>query len=40
MDYGKVDKFFVSYSNEGSADEIAVIALKNASDAARSRESH
>ena len=32
MDYGKVDKFFVSYSNEGSADEIAVIALKNASD--------
>ena len=32
MDYSKVDKFFVSYSNEGSADEIAVIALKNASD--------
>ncbi len=33
MDYSKVDKFFVSYSNEGTADEIAVIALKNASDA-------
>ncbi len=33
MDYSKVDKFFVSYSNEGNADEIAVIALKNASDA-------
>ncbi len=33
MDYSKVDKFFVSYSNEGTADEIAVIAVKNASDA-------
>ena len=39
MDYGKVDKFFVSYSNEGSADEIAVIALKNASDAQEAEKS-
>ena len=39
MDYGKVDKFFVSYSNEGSADEIAVIALKDASDASAAEKS-
>lgn len=32
MDYDKVDKFFVSYSNEGTADEIAVIAVKDNAD--------
>lgn len=39
MDYSKVDKFFVSYSNEGVADEIAVIALKDASDAQEAEKS-
>lgn len=32
MDYDKVDKFFVSYSKSGKADEIAVIAVKDAAD--------
>lgn len=39
MDYSKVDKFFVSYSDEGVADEIAVIALKDASDAQEAEKS-
>lgn len=32
MDYSKVDKFFVSYSKDGEADEIAVIAVKDKAD--------
>lgn len=32
MDYKKVDSFFLSYSSEGLADEIAVIALKDIAD--------
>lgn len=32
MDYKKVDAYFVSYSSEGKADEIAVIAVKDAKD--------
>jgi hypothetical protein len=33
MDYDKVERFFLSYSATGLADEIAVIAVKNRSDA-------
>lgn len=32
LEYSKVDAFFVSYAKEGTADEIAVIAVKNAAD--------
>ncbi|MDD6278842.1 MAG: DUF4358 domain-containing protein [Oscillospiraceae bacterium] len=32
LDYGKVDSYFLSYSSEGLADEIAVIAVKNEND--------
>ena len=32
MDYKKVDSYSVSYAKEGTADEIAVIAVKNPSD--------
>ena len=39
MDYTKVDKFFVSYSKEGNADEIAVIAVKDEADAADAEKS-
>lgn len=39
MDYTKVDKFFVSYSKEGKADEIAVIAVKDEADAADAEKS-
>ena len=33
FDYTLVDSYFLSYSSKGLADEIAVIALKNAADA-------
>lgn len=33
MDYEKVEHFFLSYSSEGKADEIAVIAVKDPADA-------
>ena len=33
LDYTLVDSYFLSYSSKGLADEIAVIALKNAADA-------
>lgn len=39
MDYGKVDRYFVSYSEEGKADEIAVIAVKNQADVKEAEES-
>lgn len=39
MDYSKVDKFFVSYSKEGNADEIAVIAVKNSGDVSEAEKS-
>lgn len=32
MDYTKVDSYFLSYSAEGKADEIVVIAVKNVND--------
>lgn len=32
LDYGKVDSYFLAYSSEGLADEIAVIALKDEAD--------
>jgi hypothetical protein len=43
IDYAKVDGFFLSYSADGLADEIAVIAMKNTddvSDAFASLKSH
>lgn len=39
LDYDKVDSYFVSYSKEGKADEIAVIAVKDPADAAEAKES-
>lgn len=39
MDYDKVDSYFVSYSEDGLADEIAVIAVKDAADAKEAGES-
>ena len=32
LDYSKVDSYFLSYSSEGKADEIAVIAVKDTND--------
>lgn len=43
MDYSKVESYFVSYSKEGKADEIAVIAVRNPADvdaAKKSLEAH
>lgn len=39
LDYDKVDSYFVSYSEDGLADEIAVIAVKDAADAKEAKES-
>ena len=39
MSYDKVEHFFLSYSAKGLADEIAVIAVKDPSDAASARDS-
>ena len=39
LDYEKVDSYFVSYSKEGKADEIAVIAVKNPADVQEAKES-
>ena len=39
LDYEKVDSYFVSYSKEGKADEIAVIAVKDPSDVTEAKES-
>ena len=43
LDYDKVDCFFLSYAKEGTADEIAVVAVKDANDvdeAKKSLEAH
>lgn len=34
LDYGKVDSYFYAYADAGTAEEIAVVKLKNKSDAA------
>lgn len=34
LDYGKVDAYFYTYADAGTAEEIAVVKLKNKSDAA------
>lgn len=39
LDYDKVESYFVSYSEEGLADEIAVIAVKDVADAKEAKES-
>lgn len=39
MEYDKTDSFFVSYSQEGKADEIAVIAVKDESDVDEAKKS-
>lgn len=39
MNYNKTDAFFVSYSAEGKADEIAVIAVKDKDDADEAKQS-
>ncbi len=39
MDYDKVDSYFVSYSKEGKADEITVIAVKDPADVSEAKES-
>lgn len=39
LDYDKVESYFVSYSEDGLADEIAVIAVKDAADAREAKES-
>lgn len=39
FDYAKVDSYFLAYSATGLADEIAVIALKDSSDAADAAQS-
>ena len=39
MDYRKVEHYFLSYSAKGLADEIAVIAVRNAADAAEAQAS-
>ena len=39
MEYGKVDSYFVSYSREGKADEITVIAVKDPKDVQEAKES-
>lgn len=39
LDYGKVDSFFLSYAKEGTADEIAVVAVKNVNDIDEAKQS-
>ena len=39
MNYDKVDSYFLAYSSEGLADEVAVIILKDSSDADEAEES-
>lgn len=39
MDYQKVDGYFLAYSSEGKADEIAVVCLKEEKDVAEAKES-
>lgn len=39
MDYDKVDSFFLSYAKEGTADEIAVVAVKDLNDVDEAKKS-
>ena len=39
LDYGKVDSFFLSYAKEGTADEIAVVAVKDENDIDEAKQS-
>ena len=39
LDYGKVDSFFLSYAKEGTADEIAVVAVKDVNDIYEAKQS-
>lgn len=39
LEYEKVEHFFLSYSTEGKADEIAIIAVKDPADAAAAQQS-
>ena len=39
LDYGKVEEYFYAYADAGTAEEIAVVKLKNKSDAAAMMES-
>ena len=39
MDYDKVDSFFLSYAKEGTADEIAVVAVKDLNDIDEAKQS-
>lgn len=39
LDYGKVDSFFLSYAKEGTADEIAVVAVKDVNDIDEAKQS-
>lgn len=39
MDYDKVESFFLSYAKEGTADEIAVVAVKDANDVDEAKQS-
>ena len=39
LDYDKVDSFFLSYAKEGTADEIAVVAVKDENDIDEAKQS-
>ena len=39
LDYDKVDSFFLSYAKEGTADEIAVVAVKDVNDIDEAKQS-
>lgn len=39
LDYDKVDSFFLSYAKEGTADEIAVVAVKDLNDVDEAKKS-
>lgn len=39
LDYGKMDSFFLSYAKEGTADEIAVVAVKDENDIDEAKQS-
>ena len=39
MDYSKVDKYFLDYAQEGTAEEVAVIKVKNSKDVDEAKKS-
>ena len=39
MDYSKVDKYFLDYAQEGTAEEVAVIRVKNSKDVDEAKKS-